>query len=612
MKAYQLKISLKNSHPPIWRRCVVPAGLSFSQLSVIFNEIMGWNGSHLSSFTFPNERITFEEQLMDSAFSDAYSAEEYLVDTFIESAKWFTYIYDFGDYWEHRVQVEKVLEDYEKNYPTVLKYRENSPWEDCGGLYGYYEKLKILQDPTHPEYQEISEWAWDLSDFSYDMDAVNHLLSHLYLDTKKSKPMSQTEIYQDLWKGQPLKRIRGKRRMEDASIEQAIEEAKEDIDISGERLQALEEMLQKLEEKLQQKKLASPSRAPDDVQLSDIFRCYRKEDLTAIAKAHELKGAYKYTKSKLTNFLQKELLTRDVMCRYLTYLEEEEYLLLKEAAQKPTAEFQPWSEYARPLLAGGYCGSLSTDDLLIPAEVCQAFRENCTPQWEEERQEKLRFLYLANAGAQLYGIFPMEEFLRQYQSEKEPDFNEFQFLERCHEIPENRKKFALIGRDIVLKELNDPQILALLAKKQEGLDFYPMNESQIRTLSCEGYIPFDIPMIRLQKFLEKEFQKESDDSKMICSRIQYLIRMGCPMEKVFDYLQDALSLEEEMVAGIMQLLVQVWNFTGMVCNRGYSPSEISHNKHQSASKKARKSTGTKKRIVDFVSYKEGKIHPYTP
>ena len=39
MKAYQMKIAIKNSHPPIWRRFIVPAGLSFSQLSIVLNEV---------------------------------------------------------------------------------------------------------------------------------------------------------------------------------------------------------------------------------------------------------------------------------------------------------------------------------------------------------------------------------------------------------------------------------------------------------------------------------------------------------------------------------------------------------------------------------------------
>lgn len=52
MKAYQLKILIKNSKPPIWRRCIVPAGITFSQLSFILDNVMGWSGYHLSKFEF--------------------------------------------------------------------------------------------------------------------------------------------------------------------------------------------------------------------------------------------------------------------------------------------------------------------------------------------------------------------------------------------------------------------------------------------------------------------------------------------------------------------------------------------------------------------------------
>ena len=63
MKAYQLKIQIQDSHPPIWRRLIVPSGLSFSQLSILLNEAMGWCGYHLSSFEFFHQKIRIEEEV---------------------------------------------------------------------------------------------------------------------------------------------------------------------------------------------------------------------------------------------------------------------------------------------------------------------------------------------------------------------------------------------------------------------------------------------------------------------------------------------------------------------------------------------------------------------
>jgi len=101
MKAYQVKIEIKNSHPPIWRRCVIPSNFTFSQLSVVLNMIMGWSGSHLSDYEFRKQRISISEEKEDADFiwggyQQFQSQDTYLRD-FIEGEEWFTYTYDFGD-----------------------------------------------------------------------------------------------------------------------------------------------------------------------------------------------------------------------------------------------------------------------------------------------------------------------------------------------------------------------------------------------------------------------------------------------------------------------------------------------------------------------------------
>lgn len=65
MKAFQLKIVIKNSKPPIWRRLIVPAGITFSQLSMILNEAMGWCGDHLFEFEFYHLGLKVMEEADD-------------------------------------------------------------------------------------------------------------------------------------------------------------------------------------------------------------------------------------------------------------------------------------------------------------------------------------------------------------------------------------------------------------------------------------------------------------------------------------------------------------------------------------------------------------------
>lgn len=206
MKAYQMKIVIKNSHPPIWRRFIVPAGLTFSQLGFVLNEVMGWFGGHLSQFEFYHLGIVVEENPEDMGWLDkeVLDSVDTPIEPFMDSEDWFTYIYDFGDYWEHRVEIEKILPEYEFDYPMVLKYKGNTPYEDCGGIYGYYHLLEVLDNPEDEEYEEMKEWVQSIPSGEYDLELVNQELQRYSLSKVTHAPMSRVEIYESIWNGEPL------------------------------------------------------------------------------------------------------------------------------------------------------------------------------------------------------------------------------------------------------------------------------------------------------------------------------------------------------------------------------------------------------------------------
>ena len=238
MKAFQLKIMIKESHPPIWRRVIVPAGLSFSQLTVILNITMGWSGYHLSDYEFKDEnlRIIDDPDGFDFSFGDEIDASDTCIDDFLYEGDWFNYVYDFGDYWQHRLEVEKIIDDYDKNYPEVVKFKGDTPWEDCGGIYGYYDKLETLKNPDSPLYEEIFEWTGGKTE-PYDLVDVNKKLSKLYLSDKQHKPMVTGEIYEDYFKGNPLYTIEFESvSCEDIDSTDFFEEVSSDMDSSHEEI----------------------------------------------------------------------------------------------------------------------------------------------------------------------------------------------------------------------------------------------------------------------------------------------------------------------------------------------------------------------------------------
>ncbi len=82
----------------------------------------------------------------------------------------FIYLYDFGDSWEHEILVEKGLEAEEGiDYPICIKAKRACPPEDCGGIWGYHDFVEAVQDPEHPEHEEMLEWVGG----SFDPEEAN-------------------------------------------------------------------------------------------------------------------------------------------------------------------------------------------------------------------------------------------------------------------------------------------------------------------------------------------------------------------------------------------------------------------------------------------------------
>lgn len=164
---YQFKISLKNIRPPIWRRIQVPEDYTFWDLHVAIQDAMGWWEAHLHAFKVMNPQKGIEEEIgiPDEGFADL--EHRILAGWKQKISKYFSaqndkalYIYDFGDYWEHELKLEKIIaSDKQKDYPICVAGRRACPPEDCGGPLGYADLLEVLSDPEHDAYESVVEWA---------------------------------------------------------------------------------------------------------------------------------------------------------------------------------------------------------------------------------------------------------------------------------------------------------------------------------------------------------------------------------------------------------------------------------------------------------------------
>ena len=176
---YQIKVTLKGSRPPIWRRIQVISDMTLAQLHRLLQCVMGWEDAHLYQFVVSGIRYGDPRLLGELDAEDARTVP--LATLGLREKVKFVYEYDLGDSWERELLVEKILpRDEGKRSPVCLMGKRACPPEDCGGIWGYASLLAAIRDPEHPEHDERLEWVGGECDPDiFDLDEVNRELQRL-------------------------------------------------------------------------------------------------------------------------------------------------------------------------------------------------------------------------------------------------------------------------------------------------------------------------------------------------------------------------------------------------------------------------------------------------
>ena len=178
---YQIKVTLDDSKPPIWRRILVRSDITLGELHDVIQAVMGWAGYHLHQFIV-GETYYGEPHPDYEGFVEMRDESRVKLNQIVTGEKYkFRYEYDFGDSWLHNLLVEKVLPpEPGQQVPVCIKGRRACPPEDMGGIWGYYMFLEAIQDPEHPELEDYLEWVGeDFDPEAFDLDEVNEVLRDL-------------------------------------------------------------------------------------------------------------------------------------------------------------------------------------------------------------------------------------------------------------------------------------------------------------------------------------------------------------------------------------------------------------------------------------------------
>jgi len=157
---YQFRVTLKDTLPRVYRQILVPEDSNFHDLHMAITDAMGWKDCHLHKFVVRNP-MNYANQIIGEPM------EGQLDEKIIKIASYFYKVkdacnheYDFGDGWEHRVMLEKVLPAKPNaKYPQCINGKRACPPEDCGGPSGFEDFLTAIADPNHAEHKEKLEWC---------------------------------------------------------------------------------------------------------------------------------------------------------------------------------------------------------------------------------------------------------------------------------------------------------------------------------------------------------------------------------------------------------------------------------------------------------------------
>jgi hypothetical protein len=184
----RLKITLVDVKPAVLRRLEVPLDIRLDRLHLTIQAAMGWTNSHL-----------YELRAGDTGWSTPYPDADWAGD-FLDARKArlgdvledigrkkLTYLYDFGDGWEHTIRTERLTDpEIGVLYPRLIEVSGRCPPEDCGGPRGYANLLEAIKDPAHERHAELTEWTGD--DFDPETDNAEHLVADVAALAKAWSP----------------------------------------------------------------------------------------------------------------------------------------------------------------------------------------------------------------------------------------------------------------------------------------------------------------------------------------------------------------------------------------------------------------------------------------
>ena len=178
----EFEVTLLNVGPRLWRRFLLRPNFSFEELHGAIQMACGWGFCHLYEFRDEDDEcIAGAEQIEDEGKVPPASSVT-LKSYFKQAGQECMYIYDFGDYWEHRVKLVQKVALPERFVQRLTGGEGMFPPEDCGSTPGYEDcvmacrltpaQISELDPDEREDILARKEWMGDWRPDGFDLEAA--------------------------------------------------------------------------------------------------------------------------------------------------------------------------------------------------------------------------------------------------------------------------------------------------------------------------------------------------------------------------------------------------------------------------------------------------------
>ena len=529
MRAYQIKIILKNSKPPVWRRCLIPAGITFSQLALILEDIVESERCAGYEYEFYQAGVRVREwkegeRQAATYYYDFQCASDTFIDSLADKEAWFTF--RPGDGRQYRAEIEKRLSE-AISHPVIIKEKtglQECGWRDTDTVNWELEQRYPIRygEPDYRTFEELRE----------DVEHSDRGLTGACCPkdkTDRNNPSGKTVM----------------RAFADIIMQRHINE--------------------------QEEKSRHPS-------IKEFLLEETKETLQEMAKDLHLTSYKSLDKNSLAEKISDEILKTEVMAKRMLLLSDAEIREFEKAVAKENGYYPDRNEMENleKLYNLTYVMLYSDDYAEVPREAAEIYRTINTPAYQEERRGTYWLYHCLMMVDLLYACAPAAIVCRMMKKCLDRKVERAELESLWANIPDELNPCILLDDKVIVKEALKDNVYLRIEASQGDKKFYIPSSDEIVEYTENGYPVSDPYYSRLKTFFIEELDMDLDKSEEYMPAIWNRVSMGNSLADIMEMLggQGIVFPSEKAMRKFVSLMTDVNNHTRMLSNRGWTPNEM--------------------------------------